>query len=86
MTGVQTCALPILSPDTNEFILYDDDNDIYINPPDDVLTEINAIRYASGTETEESIAKASSRLVEIASEEPDWLYDVSNYIDDDIAI
>lgn len=76
----------MISPDTNEFILYDDDNDIYINPPDDVLTEINAIRYASGTETEESIAKASSRLVELAAEEPDWLYDVSNYIDDDIAI
>lgn len=75
-----------ISPNTNEFILYDENYDVYINPPDDVLAEINAIRYASGIETDESIAAASSRLVEIASEEPDWLSDVSNYIDDDIAI
>ncbi len=63
----------LLGPD-NQFWLYDNDEEVYIDPPVNVLEEIEKIRWAGGEETADSISAAEDRLVEIAEEDPDWLY------------
>lgn len=65
----------ILGPNTKQFWLYDAVNDTYIDPPKDVLDEIEEIRWANGEETAESISEAEARLEELASKNPEWLHD-----------
>lgn len=69
----------LLGPNTKQFWLYDEENDIYIDPPTEVLEELEAIRWKGGNETCENIDAAEKRLVEIAMTHPDWLYDGNEY-------
>ena len=65
-----------LGPNTKQWWLYDNDNDTYVDPPTEVLNEIEEIQFADGKETVESIDAARDRLEEIANkEQPDWLND-----------
>ena len=69
----------LLGPNTKQFWLYDEENDTYIDPPTEVLEEIEAIRWKDGTETSDSISAAETKLEEIASENPEWLHDGNEY-------
>ena len=71
----------LLGPNTKQFWLYDNDNDVYIDPPASVLEELEKIRYKDGEETAESIQAAEDRLVELANEDPDWIHDGNEYSD-----
>ena len=71
----------MLGFNTKQFWLYDNVNDSYIDPPTEVLEEIDAIRYPNGgAETAESFSAAQRRLEQIANEEnPEWLHDGYEY-------
>ena len=69
----------LLGPNTKQFWLYDSENDTYIDPPLDVLNEIEKIRWKDGEETADRIDAAEDRLVELANENPDWLHDGNEY-------
>ena len=61
---------------TKQWWLYDNEDDTYVDPPTEVLDELDKIQYKDGVETTESIDAARDRLEEIANEEsPDWLND-----------
>ena len=55
----------LLGPNTKQFWIYDNENDTYIDPPIDVLDEIEKIRWQNGEETADSIDAAEDRLVEM---------------------
>ena len=76
----------MLGPNTKQFWLYDEEDDLYIDPPKDVLNELEEIRWQGGVETAESIEAAEDRLVELANENPDWLHDDNEYDPDEIEI
>ena len=76
----------MLGPNTKQFWLYDEEDDLYIDPPKNVLNELEEIRWQGGVETAESIEAAEDRLVELANENPDWLHDGNEYDPDEIEI
>jgi len=69
----------LLGPNTKQFWLYDSENDTYIDPPTEVLDEIEKIRWKDGEETADSIDAVEDRLIELANENPDWLHDGNEY-------
>lgn len=70
----------MLGPNTKQFWLFDNENDTYIDPPTEILKEMDEIRYANGKETADSISAAENRLEEIANNDnPDWLHDGYEY-------
>ena len=68
-----------MGPNTKQFWLYDSENDTYIDPPTEVLDEIEKIRWKDGEETADSIDAVEDRLIELANENPDWLHDGNEY-------
>lgn len=74
----------VFGPNSKQLWLYDNINDTYIDPPKAVLEELDAIRFAGGTETSESLEAAEAKLEEIARGNPDWLHDGYEYIDIEI--
>ncbi len=70
----------MLGPNTKQFWLYDEEADVYIDPPLCVLEEIEKIRFADDEETADSICAAETRLEDIANNEnPEWLHDGYEY-------
>lgn len=71
----------LLGFNTKQFWIYDSVNDTFIDPPTEVLVEIEKIRYKDGIETAESIDEAEYRLEQIANAdpEPEWLHDGNEY-------
>ena len=74
----------LLGPNTKQFWLYDNENNTFIDPPTEVLNEIEKIRWENGEETADSIDNAEVRLEEIAAENPDWLHDGNEYDADEL--
>lgn len=78
-------ALPryeaLMGPNTKQFWLYDNENDTYIDPPANVLKEVNAIVYKNGKATSDSYDEAQTYLEGMANTfpEPDWLHDGNEY-------
>ncbi len=76
-------------PNTKQFWLYDNENDTYIDPPLEVLEEIDKIAYPeNGETTADTISAAENRLEEIANaeDEPDWLHDGYEYDAEELEI
>ena len=72
----------LFGPNTKQFWLYDNENDTYIDPPTEVLNEVEELVYdENGDETADGYDAAESRLEEIANAvpEPDWLHDGNEY-------
>ena len=62
----------VMGVNTKQWWIYDNENDSYIDPPIDVLEELN--------EDEERC------MEKINKEEPDWLHDGNEYFDEDFEI
>ena len=58
----------LLGPNTNQLWVYDEEENVYIDPPADVLDEVDG---------DEEV------LMEIVDEEPDWLFDEDYWYDAD---
>lgn len=71
--------IALVGPNTKQFWLYDEVNETYIDPPTEVLEEIEKICRGDGEETYESLNAAQARLEELARQEPDWLHDGHEY-------
>ncbi len=72
----------LLGPNTKQFWLYDNKNDTFIDPPTEVLREIDAIAYPHKNRffaTADTYSAAERRLEEIAATDPDWLHDGYEY-------
>ncbi len=65
--------LALAGPNTNQVWVYDEELDVYIDPPISVLKEIDS--YASNYEN--YLEVSTNKLQEIVDAEcpPDWLYD-----------
>lgn len=75
--------MALLGMNTKQLWLYDEENDVYIDPPSSVLAELDKILYVEGVQTAESIDAAQKRLEEIANvERPAWLHDGNEYSGD----
>ena len=63
--------LSLYGPNTHQLWLYDEEKDVYIDPPLHILYELDKM---------EDIETAQKRLEEIANnDEPDWLHDGNEY-------
>lgn len=71
----------LMGPNTKQFWLYDNENDTYIDPPTDILKEVNAIAYKNGEATSDSYDEAQTYLEGMANTfpEPNWLHDGNEY-------
>ena len=69
----------MFGPNTKQFWLYDNKKDTYIDPPIEILDELNNIRWKGSKETSENICAAETRLEEIANTNPSWLHDGHEY-------
>ena len=71
----------LFGPNTKQFWLYDDEHNTFIDPPIDVLEEVNEICWGGD---EDDYDAAQARLEEIAAMEPDWLHDGNEYDADEL--
>ena len=74
-----------LGPNTKQFWLYDNEKNVYIDPPIDVLEKAEEIRWKDGAETADSISDAEAYLEDLANNEnPEWLHDGYEYDADEL--
>ncbi len=76
----------VLGPNTKQFWLFDSAEDVYIDPPLNILEAANEIRFKNGTETSDSISEAEFYLEDLANQHKDlpWLHDGNEYKDIEI--
>jgi len=70
--------MALYGPNTHQFWIYDEEKDVYIDPPLEILKEIEKIA-CDNNYTFEGMEKAQKKLEEIANTEPDWLHDGNEY-------
>jgi len=68
--------LAVLGFNTKQWWAYDEKNDVYIDPPSDVLNSLPDWRDDSD--------KAEKEFQKILNEEPDWLNDKDYFYDGEI--
>lgn len=64
--------MAILGPNTNQWWVYDDVRDVYIDPPKSVLDQLAKL----------DIAEREARLMEVIKAEPEWLNEEDHHYDD----
>lgn len=69
---------------TKQWWIYDNENDIYIDPPKDVLALINKVNAGKETLTSEDIDAEEDALMQIVEQNPDWLHDENGFYDGEI--
>lgn len=73
----------VMGFNTKQVWIYDSEDDVYIDPPTDVLEQFDDILFHQGKSAEE----AERWLEELVNnEEPEWLHDGNEYPADDIDI
>ena len=60
--------LPVYGPNTKQWLIYDEDQDIYLDPPSEVLDKLKE-DYPNDMEAQENA------LYKIIEEFPSWLYE-----------
>ena len=64
----------VFSPNTHQFWLYDNEDDVFIDPIEEVTKKLKwMINF--GDCSAECYAKAEAHLLRIAAEDPDWIHD-----------
>ena len=66
--------LPLYGCNTKQWWIYDEETDVYIDPPAEVLKKI---KYSA-----KNIKEQESLLEEIINENPDWLQDEDYWYDE----
>lgn len=66
-------------PNTKQLWLYDNTNDVYIDPPAEVLDQLEK-KYGNNIEA------AQQELLEIANKKPAWLFETNHWYAEEIDI
>ena len=66
--------LPVLGPNTHQWWIYDEKDDVYVDPPKDVLDDMQDCMRIWGVRPDEVDLVERMWVIEILTD-PDWLYD-----------
>lgn len=69
----------MLGPNTNQYWLYDNTNDVFIDPPAEVLNLLDE-KYGEGWWINSYLKQAE--LLKIAETKPDWLFETDYWYSD----
>ena len=64
----------VLRPNTNQFWIYDNTNDVFINPPSEVLDKYDLCTY--------TIKRIAEEVMKEVEKKPDWLFDTGYWYSD----